>query len=174
MAKPVFDHVAESRQKPRALGGFAVQQRDLFGIFAHANQVETEIGLVALLLEIEADQRPADPDASAWSRDCVDQRAPYQVAGDRDVLAEQMQRRLAADRPHRMTTNETSVTTEFNSPSDLQRLLDEALDVVGDALVRVVGGIAEQLHPVVIGVVQPVAEIAGPSSSAASGSAATG
>ena len=53
-------------------------------------------------------------------------------------------------------------------------LLDEHPDVFGDALVRVVGGVAEQLHAVVVGAVEPVAEIAPWSSIAASGSAAIG
>src|SRR6202008_960277 len=38
--------------------------------------------------------------------------------------------------------------------------LDEQLDVVGQALVGVVGGIALQLHALMIGIIQPFAEIA--------------
>ena len=53
------------------------------------------------------------------------------------------------------------MTTELSSPTPMpERLLDEQLDVVGDALVGVVGRIALQLHAVVVGVVQPFAEIA--------------
>ncbi len=40
-----------------------------------------------------------------------------------------------------------------------QRLADEHLDVVADALVRVVGRIALKLHAVVVGIMQPFAEI---------------
>ena len=36
-----------------AFGALAPQQRDLFGVFADPNKVETEIGLESLLLEIE-------------------------------------------------------------------------------------------------------------------------
>ena len=43
--------------------------------------------------------------------------------------------------------------------ADVECALDEQLDVVGHALVRVVGGVALQLHAVVIGVMQPFAEI---------------
>ena len=50
--------------------------------------------------------------------------------------------------------------------------LDEQLDVLGDALVGIVGGIAEQLHAIMVGGVEPVVEIVSASSSAASGSAA--
>ena len=45
------------------LRGLAVEQRDLLGVLAHAHEIEAEVGLVALLLEVERDQRPADPDA---------------------------------------------------------------------------------------------------------------
>ena len=59
-----------------------------------------------------------------------------------------------------MTTKEASVTIALNSPTPIvQRSLDEQLDVVGDALVRVVGGIALQLHAIMVGVLQPFAEI---------------
>ena len=58
--QPVGDHVAEAHQQPVAFGALAVEQGDLLGVLAHAHQVEAEIGFVALLLEIERDQRPAD------------------------------------------------------------------------------------------------------------------
>ena len=55
---------------------------------------------------------------------------------------------------------ENSVTTEFKRlEPDIQRSVDEQVDVLGDALVRIVGGVALQLHAVVIGAVQPFAEI---------------
>ena len=43
--------------------------------------------------------------------------------------------------------------------ADVERAIDEQLDVVGHALVGVVGGVALKLHPVVVGLVQPFAEI---------------
>ncbi|GCC47778.1 hypothetical protein chiPu_0031935, partial [Chiloscyllium punctatum] len=46
------------------------------------------------------------------------------------------------------------------SDPERQGLFDETLGVVGDTLVRVVGGITEQLHAIVVGIVQPAAEIA--------------
>ena len=51
--QPVADHAAEALQQPLALGRFAVEQRDLFGIFAHPDEVEAEVGFVTLLQEIE-------------------------------------------------------------------------------------------------------------------------
>ena len=57
---PVVDHAAEAVEVALAFGRFAVQRGDLLGIFARAHQIETKIGLEALLPEIERDQRPAD------------------------------------------------------------------------------------------------------------------
>jgi len=44
--------------------------------------------------------------------------------------------------------------------ADVQRAVDEQLDVVGHALVGVVGGVALELHAVVVGLMQPVAKVA--------------
>ena len=41
----------------------------------------------------------------------------------------------------------------------MQCLLHEQLQVVGDALVRIIGGVAEKLHAIMIGGVEPLAQI---------------
>ena len=70
---------------------------------------------------------------------------------------------------------EASVTIALEQPdADRQRAFDEQPDVFGDALVRIVGGIAEQLHAIMRGSFEPMVEILLASSSAASGSAAIG
>ena len=56
--------------------------------------------------------------------------------------------------------NDASVTIDDSRPRPIvKRLLDEVLDVLGDALVRVVGGVALELHAVMRGAVEPFAEI---------------
>ena len=66
----------------------------------------------------------------------------------------------ASDSVHRMTTKEHSVTTEFKSPSPIeQRVLHEHLQVVGDALIGVVGSVAEKLHAVMVGGIEPLPQI---------------
>ena len=54
----------------------AAQESDLLGIFAHAHQVEAEIGLEALLTKIEIDQRPADPVGDQGPSNRIDERGP--------------------------------------------------------------------------------------------------
>ena len=60
-----------------------------------------------------------------------------------------------------MTTKDASDHDRTEqADADAQRLFDEQLHIVGYALVRVVGGVALQLHAVVVGAVHPFAEIA--------------
>ena len=60
-AVPIGHDLAEAREQAVGFGRFAGEQRDLLRIFAHPHQIEAEVGLVALLVEVELDQRPADP-----------------------------------------------------------------------------------------------------------------
>ena len=102
-----------------ALGGFAVQRRDLLGILAAAHQVEAEIGLEALLLEIERNKRPADQMGEHGADDGIDQRRPDQIAGNGKRTRRTDAAAPRSDSVHRMTTKEPSVTHEFNSPSPI-------------------------------------------------------
>ncbi len=66
----------------------------------------------------------------------------------------------SADNAHKIAVKETIVTEALSSCRPIvERLLDEDPDVLGNALVRVVGGIAQQLHAIVVGVGEPVIEI---------------
>ncbi len=85
---PIVDHAAEPVDVPFALRRFAMQRRDLLGVLARAHQVETEIGLKTLLLEIERNERPADAMRQHGTNHRIDQRRPYQIAGDEKVGAE--------------------------------------------------------------------------------------
>ena len=63
------------------------------------------------------------------------------------------------DRTHRIDRNETRVTTELNRPSDKTEAdRREAVEIVGDALIRVVGRRLVKLHPVIGLIVEPVAQ----------------
>ena len=144
----------------------AVEQRDLLGVLAHAHQIEAEIGFVALLLEIERDQRPADQMGERGSDDRVDQRRPEQITRDSPMWSRTGAAGAVPDKFHRITAKEPSVTTEFSrleadrQNSNSRRAgIDELLDVLGNALIGIVGGVTEQLHAVVIGVGQPMVEI---------------
>ncbi len=96
---PIANDEPEAAEVPLALGGFAMQRRDLLGILARAHQIEAEIGLVALLLKVERNKRPADQMRDYGAGHRVEQRRPNQIAGNRKRRAEQMERRLFRKRP---------------------------------------------------------------------------
>ena len=157
---PVADHITESRKQSLALGGLTMQQCDLLGILARPHQIETKIRFVLLLAEVETDQRFADQMRQYRTDDRIDQRAPDQIAGNIVLHAEHMQGcggRQSPQDDHERAQGDHGVQ---EADADVEGLVDEQFHVVGDTLVGVVGGIAEQLHPVVIGVVQPALEIA--------------
>ncbi len=89
----------------------------------------------------------------------IDQCSPDQIAGDRILLAEQMQWRRLRQPPQDDDERKQRHHGIQQVQSDIERPLDEQFDVVGDALVRIVGRIALQLHAIMIGAVQPFAEI---------------
>ncbi len=57
-------------QKTRELALLAAVEGDAFGVLAQPHQAEAQIGLEALLVEIQRDQRPAEPDGEP-GRDAV-------------------------------------------------------------------------------------------------------
>ena len=85
--EPVLDHASEANQQAFALGFIAAQQRDLLGVFPHPHQVEAKIRLVLLLPEIDPDQRPADQMGQDGAEHRIDQRAPDEIARDREIHA---------------------------------------------------------------------------------------
>ena len=157
--EPVLHHASEPDQKAFALGGLAAQQRDLFGIFPDAHQVEAKIRFVLLLPEIDADQRPADQVGQDGAEHRIDQRAPDEIAGNCIILTEQVQRRGVGKAPQDADKGRQRDDRAQQADADVERAIDEQLDVVGHALVGVVGGVALKLHPVMVGLMQPFTEI---------------
>ena len=111
-------------------------------------------------LKSKPDQRRADPLGQRRPEHRIDQRAPDQIAGNRDIPCRTDAVAPPSDRPHRMMTKEDSVTIEFSRSSPISSVRStNSLTSSVDALVRIVGGVALQLHAIMIGAVQPFAEI---------------
>jgi hypothetical protein len=77
----------------------AAQRRDLLGVLARSHQIETEIGLEALLLKIERNERFPDEVGKRGAYCGVKQCSPNQISRDREVRAEDRERRLRRQRP---------------------------------------------------------------------------
>jgi hypothetical protein len=73
---PIGHHPAEAGEQAVGLGLLAGEQRDLLRVLPDPHQVEAEIGLVALLVEVELDQGPADQVSARRADDCVNERRP--------------------------------------------------------------------------------------------------
>ena len=131
----------------------------MLGVLAHPNEVETEVGLEPLLAEIERDERPTDKMGERGSDRGIEQRRPHQVAWNGKARTEQMERGGRGERPQDHHEGEQRHDRAEQPDADRQRAIDEHVDVLGDALVGIVGGIAEQLHAVVIGAGQPMIEV---------------
>ena len=157
---PIADDVVEAIEQAFPFGRFAVQQGDLLGNFAGSYQVEAEVGFVLLLAEVEADQRPADEVGQHGAEHGIDQCAPDQIAGNVVLHTEHMQWRRCRESPKDDDKGCQGHDGAEEADANRERLLDEESDVVGDTLIGVVGGIAEQLHAIVIGVMQPFGQIA--------------
>ncbi len=71
-----------------------------------------------------------------------------------------MQRRYRRQRPQNDHEREQRDAGVEQLQADGQRQLDEISDIFCDALVGVVGGVAQKLHAIMIGALQPMIEIA--------------
>ena len=154
------DHAREAILQPLLLGRLAREQRHLFGVLAKPHQREAEIGFVALLVEIELDQRTADEMGHPGAEDGVDQRRPHQIA--RDVVGVRADHQRAGRRqiPQDHDEGRERDDRAEQRDADVQRRVDEHADVFGDALVGVVGLIALEPHAVMRARAEPASDIA--------------
>ena len=91
--------------------------------------------------------------------DGIDQRRPHQIPGDRPVDSEQRERRARRQHPKDHDKRAERDHRVEETKAEVEALLDEQVDVLGDALVGIVGGVAEKLHAVMVGPVQPMAQV---------------
>ncbi len=147
-----------ARKRPaqvQMLGRFAAEKCDLLAVFAQAREREAEIRLVALLLEIEADQRAPDQMGEPGGEHGVDERDPEQEARHAHIGARKGEARRQRPQDHREGDERGCLRQEAEPQREGRR--GELIDVLGDALVRVVGRAAGELHAVMGRAVEPIA-----------------
>ena len=81
------DHIAEAVHQEAAFLLFATQQGHLLGVFPETREREAEIGLVALLLEIETDQTTTNHMRDEGAKAGIEHGNPEEEARDRDFGA---------------------------------------------------------------------------------------
>ena len=155
---PVADHAGEAMAESLLLLGLAGVERDAFHVLAHAHQAVAEVGLHPLLAEPQRGQRTADEMREPGADDRVGQRDPDHVAGDGDAE----QRDGAGQRPQDAEEADQRDDVRQQADAEGQRVVDEVADVLGDALVRVVGAdrgaIGGQADAVVGAIGEPLVE----------------
>ena len=92
--------------------------------------------------------------------DGIDQRRPDEIAWDIERLRADHERRTCRQVPQDHHEGDKRDDGAEQRDADLERRVDELLDVIGDPLVGVVGKVAFQPHTVVGAVAEPAAEIA--------------
>src|SRR6185312_1352799 len=160
-APEIVDDAAEAVEQATALAPLAAIKRDTFGVLAQAHQVEAEIGLVALLIEIELHQRAADLEGEPGSADGVDDREPQHVAGNGDAApGAQRDGQRSRQRPQDRHEGEQRHRRTEKAQRQSEAGAGEAVEILGDALVGIVGPAIEDLHAVIGALIEPGIEIA--------------
>ena len=156
---PIRDDPHEAGLERVELAGFASVKGDVLRILAQTDHAETKISLVPLLIEIEPDQRVANPSGKHRAGNGIDQRRENHVARDIDrcTAAEwdsQSSGQGPQDRQKRDEGDEGTQQTERQGKADR----GEPVEIVRNPLIRVVGRRLVQLHPVIGLVFEPVAQ----------------
>ena len=156
---PVADHRAEAGPEIPHLVGLAVVQGHALGVLAEAHEAEAEIRLVALPVEVHAHERPADAVGEPGADDRVEERGPNHVARDGDEKAADGQGHRAGEAPQDGDEGDQRDHGAHAPDPEPQRAGHEKPQVFCDALVRVVGLAAGELHAIVRRVLEPFPEV---------------
>ena len=91
--------VPERRLQLQLLVGFTARERDAFRVFAYADHAKPELRVVALQVEVDADQRPANEVGRDGPQRRVEDGHPHHVAWDHDRKAWKPQGQRAGQEP---------------------------------------------------------------------------
>ena len=120
--RPIFLNQGEATHQPLALGGLALEEGNLFGVLANAQKVRAQVGLAALLLDIEADQWLANPMHDSRCRRPHRRKPAKPYSREAPGACPKSVRGAASESPHRIQTKEARVTTAPMSPVPRDRV----------------------------------------------------
>ena len=158
-ASPILHQRAEPPAQLLAFDGLALHQRDRLGIVGHARHRKPEVGFVALLLEIERDERTADEVRDQRADRRIAERDPDQVTGNREIDAEQRQGRRRGNAPEDVGKRSERDDAVEQRGAELERALDEEIDIVADTQVDVVDALIDELQAIVTALRHPEADV---------------
>ena len=114
---PIGDDVPEAREQAGRFGLFAGEQRNLLRILPRPHEVVAKIGLIALLVEIEGDQRPTDEMRERGAGMHKSALPIRDIPGSR--ISPNRRSGAAAESPQRITMKDAIVTTALSSPTPM-------------------------------------------------------
>ena len=153
-AEPVAHHVLEALAEIGELERLALVERDAFAVLAQAHERIAVVGLVALLVEVEADQRAADAVREQAADERVRDGDPHHEAGNRRAEEREALRQVPQDHDEPCERDHGRKQPD----AELERLVDEEAQILGDALVRIVDAAVGELQPVIGAVAKPLGE----------------
>ena len=154
VAPPVIVNPTKGTAETPQLVRLAGVERDALGVLAHAGHSVTEIRVIALHEEVDQHERAADRVGQPGAERGVEDADPHHVARDHDP-AEDRNREVAREVPQHDAEGAEGQDLVDQRQPDHQGLVGERVDVLLDPLLRIVGGVADQFHPIVGAVAQP-------------------
>src|SRR2546423_9836024 len=158
---PIQHAVRKTVLEYAVFAALAAIKRDALGMLAQAHQAEAEIRLIALLVEQKRHQRIADLLGQPRAPHRVDDRGDDHVAGNIEAaIAAQWDVQRARQRPQDEQEREQRYDRIQQAERQREAGRGEAVEIVRDALVRIVGRGLIELHPVIGLVAQPILQVA--------------
>src|SRR5437868_8924568 len=156
-APPITHDAAETFAEVAEFVGLAMVERHALGVLAETDEVETEVGFVALLVKVQPDQRTSDPIGEPGTREGIQESRPYQIA--RQPERETRNGECPRESPENRDERDQAHHGAHSASAEIQRTGDELGHILSHALVGIVSLPAHQLHSVVGVVGQPPAQI---------------
>ena len=142
---------AEGALEPALLVGLAADHRDALAVLAEPHQREAVVALDLVAARVDVGHPPPDEPGRRGSGRGVEQRREHHVAGDLQLLPGHRHVQGAGQRPEDADEGREQDHRVQEAHRQLHRRRGGPAGVLADALVRVVGGALDELHPVVRG-----------------------
>ena len=132
---------------------------DALAVLAHAHHAETEIRLIALLIEVQSDKLSSDKMDKDTANACVEERQPEHIAVDSECFASNRNGERSGEVPQ--NDGECAECCDLFQCADkeCQGQRNELINILTDTLIGVVRIAAEHLQTVVDLSVHPAREV---------------
>src|ERR1700733_14750785 len=155
---PVTYDVVETFAEGTELVGLTVVERHALSVLTKTDEVETEVGLVALLVKVQPDQGAPDPIGKPGTREGIEERGPHKIAWQPEGKTGNGERPREA--PENRDKRDQGHHGAHSANAESQRAGDKLGHVVGYALVGIVRLSGQQLHSIVGALRQPAPQVA--------------